>query len=54
MNIKDYEFSDMYMPKVLSANDIAVCLNTEDLPWVSINKADVIALAKHFDLLEDK
>ena len=50
MDIKNYEFSDMYMPKVLSENETAVALNVEDLPWVAINKSDVIALAKHFKL----
>ncbi len=52
MSIKEHEFSDMYMPKVLSANDVAVVLNVEDLPWLAINKEDVIALAKHFNLKE--
>tara|TARA_R110000772_G_scaffold248400_1_gene362414 strand:+ start:476 stop:646 length:171 start_codon:yes stop_codon:yes gene_type:complete len=50
MNIEQHEFSDMYMPKVLSANEIAVVLSVEELPWVSLNKEDTIALAKHFKL----
>jgi len=53
MDIEEHEFSDMYMPKVLSANDTAVALNVEDLPWVAIDKSDTIALAKHFKLTAD-
>ena len=53
MSILNYEFSDMYMPKVLNANEVAVALNVEDLPWVAIDKNDVVALAKHFKLTSD-
>ena len=47
MNIKDYEFSDMYSPEIVSANQTAVVLETNVLPWLSLNKDDAIALAKH-------
>ena len=53
MNILNYEFSDMYMPKALNANETAVCLEVEGLPWVLLYKNDVIALAKHFKLTSD-
>ena len=53
MSILNYEFSDMYMPKVLNANEVAVALNVEDLAWVAINKNDAVALAKHFKLTGD-
>lgn len=53
MTIEDYEFSDMYMPKALNANDTAVCLEVKELPWIGLDKQDVIALAKHFKLTSD-
>jgi hypothetical protein len=53
MNILNYEFSDMYMPKVLNANETAVCLEVKELPWIGLDKQDVIALAKHFKLTSD-
>ena len=53
MDIEKHEFSDMYTPKVLSANDTAVCLEVKELPWVGLDKSDVIALAKHFKLTSD-
>mgnify|MGYP003629194747 FL=1 len=53
MSILNYEFSDMYMPKVLNANETAVCLEVKELPWVGLDKSDVIALAKHFKLTSE-
>jgi len=53
MNIEEYEFSDMFAPKVLNANKTAVVLDTKDKPWVAIYKDDVIALAQHFNLTTD-
>jgi len=53
MTIEDYEFSDIYMPKALNANDTAVCLEVKELPWIGLDKQDVIALAKHFKLTSD-
>ena len=53
MSILNYEFSDMYMPKVLDANETAVYLEVEELPWVGLDKNDAIALAKHFKLTSD-
>ena len=53
MDILNYEFSDMYIPKVLNANETAVCLEVKELPWVAIDKNDVVALAKHFKLTGD-
>lgn len=53
MSILNYEFSDMYMPKVLNANDTAVCLEVNELAWIGLDKNDVIALAKHFKLTSD-
>ncbi len=53
MKIEDYEFCDLAEPKVLNANDTAVCLNTDEMPWIAIFKEDVIALAKHFKLTAD-
>ena len=53
MSIEKHELSDMYMPKVLNANDTAVCLEVKGLPWIGLDKSDVIALAKHFKLTSD-
>ena len=50
MNIKDYEFSDYAMFKVVCANGIAVSIDTKSAPWVALYKDDAIALAKHFKL----
>lgn len=50
MSIESYEFSDMYHPEVISANETAVVLETNVLPWLSLNKEDAIALSKHFNL----
>ena len=50
MSIEKHKFSDMYVPKVLSANQTAVVIETNKLPWVSLDKSDAIALAKHFNL----
>ena len=53
MNIENHEFSDMYMPKVLNANETSVCLEVKGLPWIALDKQDVIALAEHFKLTAD-
>jgi len=53
MSIEGYEFSDMYEPKVLSANSVAVALDTNGVAWIALNKNDVIALAKHFKLTRE-
>jgi hypothetical protein len=50
MNIEDYEFTDIYKPKVLSLDDEAVLLDTENIPLLALFKDDVIALAKHFNV----
>ena len=50
MNIEEYEFTDIYKPKVMSANDAAVTLNTESVPWIALFRCDVIALAQHFEI----
>ena len=51
MSIEDYVFSgDIYPAKVLSANEVAVVLETKDKPWMALDKGDAIALAKHFNL----
>ncbi len=50
MSIEDYKFSDMYEPKVLSANETAIVLDTKDLPWVALSKADIIMLTKEAKL----
>ena len=53
MNIEDYEFVDYGLGTVLSANNIAVSINAHHVPWFGLYKADVIALAKHFQLTAD-
>jgi len=50
MSIEEYEFADIYKPKVMSANDAAVTLNTESVPWIALFRCDVIALAQHFEI----
>ena len=50
MSIKDYEFSDYAMYKVVSANNIAVTIDTKKAPWVAFYRDDAIAMAKHFKL----
>jgi hypothetical protein len=54
MSIERHEFSDMHSPKVLSANQTAVVIETNKLPWVSLDKSDAIALAKHFNLTAEE
>lgn len=50
MSIEEYEFADIYKPKVMSASDAAVTLNTESVPWIALFRCDVIALAQHFEI----
>ena len=50
MKIEDYEFQDGGINIIERANDIAVCINVYDAPWVALFPDDVIALAKHFNL----
>ena len=49
MSIDKHEWFDM-TAKIKRVTDIAVCLDTKDIPWVGIGMCDVIALAKHFNL----
>ena len=49
MSIEDHDWFDMCV-EVKSANETAVCINTEDMPWAGIGRCDAIALAKHFNL----
>ena len=53
MKIEDYEFQDGGINSIESANEIAVCINVDDAPWVALFPDDVIALAKHFKLTAD-
>ena len=52
MKIEDYEFSESSL-YVIEAHKETIILDT-GYDTFELNKEDVIALAKHFDLLEDK
>ena len=52
MSIEKHEWFDMTVT-IKNANETAVCLDTDGIPWVGIGKRDAIALAKHFKLTSD-
>lgn len=54
MKLENYEFIDFGIGSLRNVNDIAVCIDTENTPWMALYRDDVIALAKHFNLTNDE